>query len=72
MIFWFGPAISKVWDTKGDRYVDSHITVFAFIIVWCGFQNNMQIVMLICKTRILMNPLGFVYKTEATVGIMFS
>ena len=37
MIFRSGPTDSKVWGKKGNRYVDSHITVFAFIIVWCGF-----------------------------------
>ena len=71
MICRSGPTDSKGWDKKRNRYVDSHITVFAFCIVWCGFWNNMQIVMWIWKTMILMNPFVFVYKTEIAVGIMF-
>ena len=64
MIFRSGPTDSKVWDKKGNRYVDSHITISTFFIVLCGFKSNMQIVMRIWKTRVLMNPFVLVYKTD--------
>ena len=72
MMFRSDPTVSKVWEKNRNRYVDSHITVFAFFIVWCGVLKQHANRYVDLENNDSNESMCFVYETEIAVGIKSS